>query len=218
MEPKLAYHLADIQMTSTLKHQNRIDAWRAYRGGGYNQAVTIGDYKVEFEEEDGVLIRLFVWSPRNIPCAAVYIHGDEPAALNKFEHDPSCVVAGNMVRGKGTRDMLNVVFQLLRQKGQPAVQLTDNSTIRCNNGMIVHLGMYYFIKHGKTWYEHYFGFKPINCVDQYEEAKRRRREMPNLDDLRSKPCEFFTRDVLRDLVVGQLGWSCFFDTTWEKAL
>jgi hypothetical protein len=218
MDPKLAYHRADIQMTSTLKHQNRIDAWRAYRGGGYPQAISMGPYKVEFEEEDGRLVRLFVWSPRNIPCAAVFVYGDEPAALNKFEYDPSCIVAGNMTRGKGTRDMLTFVFGLLRQKGQTAVQLTDNSTIRCENGMSVRLGMYYFIKHGKTWYEHYFGFKPINCIEEYEEAKRLRKRVLDLEFLKSQPCEFFTPAVLKEIVIHRLGWTCFFDTTWEKAL
>ena len=72
------------------------------------------------------------------------------------------------------------------------------------------------MKHGKTWYEHYFGFRPITHVDDYRRAKELRSSL-DLDFLQSQPCEYFMKDVIDELIA-KLKWSSFFKTTWEKKL
>lgn len=195
-------------MMSSLYHLGRM---RNYRGGGYSDSTTIGKYKVQFDEDEYDL-RVLIWNPDR-PCLNIVLSKDDKiAVLDSIEYDPRCVVEGNMKRGTETRDMMNFAFQLMKENGATTVQLTDKSTVLCN-GKKIKLGLMYFFKYGKTWYETYFGFYPIKHQERYEKAK----EIQKTLNLKDKPCEYFTDDVLQDLI-DQTKFSFLTDISWEKKL
>lgn len=77
--------------------------------------------------------------------------------------------------------------------------LTDKSTFQCN-GQKVNLSMYSFIRYGQTWYERKFGFYPTDHATEYEQVKRNRLKLPDLEDWKNKSCDSFTEPVVRDLM------------------
>jgi len=178
-----------------LKAQGKDTAWSNYFKGGSYETATLheGTYKVEFVKDSDSL-QMTIWNPDK-PCVVAYIHETDGASLDLLEYDPRCTVGKRMVRGSGTKEMLEFAFKLIKQQKQKTVQLTDASTFKCN-GKNIRLGLYYFIKYGKTWYEQHFKFYPITYVEEYKEAKRLRDESKELEFWKTQPCDYFTDDVL----------------------
>ncbi len=182
------------RVAQTLKAQGKDTAWANYFKGGSYETATLyeGTYKVEFMKDSDSL-QMTIWNPDR-QCVVAYIHDTDGASLDLLEYDPRCTVGKRMVRGSGTKEMLEFAFKMIKQQNQKTVQLTDSSTFKCN-GKNIRLGLYYFIKYGKTWYEQHFKFYPVTYVEEYNEAKRLRDESKDLEFWKIQPCEFFTDTV-----------------------
>ena len=195
-------------MISSLYHLKRRDIWTKY-GSGYADSKTIGKYKVEFDD-DGDDLRMFIWS-KDRPCVVIALSKSlKVAVLDGVYYSPECSIDGKMKRGEGTREMIQFALDMMRENGAESVELTDKSTVVCN-GKEIKLGLMYFFKYGQTWYEKYFGFKPINHKEDYELAKKIQKTL-NLQD---KPCDYFTPNVIKDLIV-KTGFTFLTDIAWRK--
>jgi hypothetical protein len=185
-------------MVGTLKTQDKFKSLchHVTRGGRYEDAVTIGKYKVQYDRDNGNT-RMLIWSP-DMPCVSILIHSDELATLDMLHYDRHCEVDGRMVKGNGTREMLKFAFNLLRKEGVKTIQLSDRSSVMCGRQKIP-LGFYYFLLHGKTWYERYFNFYPVTYVKNYEKAKELREELLDIDVLKQQSCDFFTNERLEEI-------------------
>lgn len=203
------------RMMSTLKGMGRKDQWRRYMTGkGYTDAKVIGKYKVQYDEDERDT-RILVWNP-NRPCVAMVIDkADNTAVIDSIEYDPDCTIDERMVLGEGTREMLEFSLDLLKSTGVKKVFLTDRSTIDCN-GNDISLGRMYFLKHGMTWYERYFGFQPIEGVqDEYVLAKKNRIELLDVEYVSAQPCDFFDDKTMRE-IFRYIGLEGFSDIVWVK--
>lgn len=197
-------------LSNTLIRCNRKDQWLRYAaGGGYTDAIQIGNYKIETQEDDRDK-RFLLWNPDR-PCIAMVLDKqDNVANIDSIEYNPTCTIDGKMKRGEGTRDMIQTAIQFLKQQGAKKIQLTDNSYITCNDTK-VRLGLMYFFKTGRTWYEKYFGFHPEpRYAKRYEQAK----QIQSTLGLSEKPCDYFTDDVLDDIVT-KVGIVFFDRIVWE---
>ena len=201
---KQKYHSS---MISSLWHLDRMDMWKKY-GSGYANSQTIGDYKVEYDDDDTDDKRIFIWS-KNRPCVAMVLSkSTNIAVMDGVYYDPNCTIDGKMKRGEGTRKMIEFALNLLRKNGVKRVELSDRSTIQCN-GKKIRLPIYYFFKYGKTWYEKNFGFKPLNHKDIY--LKYQKSVI-----LQDKPCDWFTDENIHDYLIKD--FSFLLDMTWYKDL
>lgn len=202
-------------MINSLRNLGRHDMIRRYFGGGYNEAILIDKYKVEFQENNNDS-RLFIWT-KDRPCIiAVISKADESAVIDSIEYNPDCTI-DTMKKGEGTREMVNFTLDLLKKNGAKIVSLTDKSSIKCGT-TDTRLGPMYFLKHGVTWYERYFGFKPEEKYSsKYQLMKKRREEMLDIDVLQSQPCEFFTNETI-DEIFEYIGFVFFFTMNWVKKL
>ena len=198
-------------MINSLIHLKRIPSWRRYfLGGRYEDSVTVGKYKVEFNDTPKDL-EMFFWNAEN-PCITMVLSKeDNVAVLNRLEYNEGCTIDGKMKRGKDTRDMILFAIDLIKSKGARSVQLTDNSTIQCN-GKTIRLGLMYFFKFGKTWYET-LGFEPMNYKEEYTQAKIIQKTL----NLKNQPCDYFTNSVLNKLIL-QTGFVFLNDMSWELLL
>jgi len=201
-------------MYNSLIEMGMDDRWSRYRGGGYTEAHQVGPYKVEIADE-GVDTRILLWNPLK-PCVSMVIEKQsKEAVFDLVEYDADCATP-QMTRGSGTRDMIHFGLDLLKQQGAIKVQLTDKSRVRCGTSK-VRLGLMYFLKYGQTWYEKYFGFYPSpEYIDQYEKLKNRRLEL-DIDFIAKQPCEYFTDDVLQD-ILSRIGYKFLQSIIWEKEL
>ena len=184
----------------------RVDHWSTMNGGGFDDSQIIGQYRVDIQNEDDS-IRMFIWS-NSRPCINISLSLiDYVAVMDGVYYHPTCSVNGKMERGEGT---LEFAIDFIKSKGAKEIQLADNSTVTCN-GKKIRLGLMYFFKFGKTWYETYFGFKPTEKYrEKYENAKR------NLI-LQDKPCDYFTDDILDDLSK-EYNITFFPYIAWTKSL
>ena len=197
-------------MMHSLIASGRTDQWSRYMtGGGYTEAIQIGKYKVE-TQEDEFDIRFLIWNPTR-PCVTMVLDKrDKTASMDSVEYNPQCNVNGNMKRGEGTREMIDFALSLLKQAGAKKVQLMDNSSVICN-GVKVRLGLMYFFRTGQTWYEKYFGFQP-----EPKYAARYATVQANLNPM-DKPCDYFTDDVIYELLADKK--MVFLpNVVWEKSL
>lgn len=184
---------------SQLKAMGRDEQWLRYMvGKGYDQSETIGQYKVDYDEDD-TDIRILIWNPKT-PCMIMAIDKhDKSAAVHVVTYNAKCTVDGKMKRGDGTRRMIQFGLDLLKKKGATSVSIMDNSTIECN-GQTIDLSAMYFLKHGMSWYEKYFGFQPAERFrTSYEKAKLMRTTHLDTKILKEQSCDFFTDDVIADL-------------------
>jgi hypothetical protein len=201
---KQKYHSS---MIVSLQHLGRTNLWTKY-GSGYSDAKTIGKYKVEFDEEEDTL-RMFIWS-KDRPCVVIALSKSEKVAVfDGIYYSPECTVDGKMKRGEGTREMIQFALDVMKANGAEKVELSDKSTVTCN-GKQIKLGYMYFFKYGQTWYEKYFGFQPINHKERYMKAK----EIQKTLGLQDKPCDYFTPDVIHDLIL-MTGFTFLTDIAWE---
>jgi hypothetical protein len=212
----MRYPEIDRIVQRSLKQVGKDDAWIRYLGGSYETAETIGDYRVEFSDESVGDKQFIIWN-HDTPCVTLYIHAaDKTAVLNSLYYSPDCIIQGNMRRGDGTRAMLEFAFSLAKDLGAQRIQLTDQTTIDCESTK-VKLGPFSLIRNGKTWYEKHFGFKPLpEYAEEYKHAKLVRSQLPDLENLKQMPCEYFTRKVTNDLM-SRVGLQ-FESIVWEKTL
>ena len=201
------YHSA---LKNSIINVGRIEMWGRFIGGGFKDAEIIGDYRVQFND-DGKDLRMFIWS-KTRPCINVVMSkSDSVAVMDGVYYNPGCTVSGQMLRGEGTRKMVDFAIKYIKSKGAKEIVLSDNSSVDCN-GTMIRLGPMYFLKFGVTWYEKYFGFKPTaEYYEQYEAAKNGQK----LLNLRDKPCDYFTNAVVDDLFL-QLGMVYFYKIAWYK--
>lgn len=201
----------DVIVQRSLRQIGKDDAWRRYTGGSYETSDTIGPYRIDIDRQDNGAIQFIVWNPET-PCVTVYVYEDE-AILSFLEYSPRCTTTGNMKRGEGTREMLEFVFDFAKKLGAKTIQLTDQSTIRCETGETIKLGPYSFFKTGKTWYEKHFGFAPTEEYrEEYENAKKLRKTL-SLGDI---PCAQFSRKTMNEFL--RKVELDFFGIVWEKTL
>ena len=183
-----------------------------YRGGAYADSTKIGKYMVE-SSEDEFDVHLIIWNPDR-PCLNASVdRAEKVAVLNTANYDPRCTTDGRMAKGEGIREMIRFFLKLLNEHGANKVELSDKSTVVCN-GSKIRLGLMYFFKFGETWYEKYFGFKPTEKYRGKYEAVKQKRHL--LGDLSKKPCEYFTDDVIDELV-NKIGFGFFYNISWEKS-
>jgi hypothetical protein len=213
----MKYPEIDRVVQLSLKRLGRDEEWIRYRGGSYETSELIGKYKVEYETQPNGDLQFILWNP-DMPCITMYVFkNDWTATLNLVKYSPMCTIDGKMKRGQGTREMLEFAFELAKKKGAERVQLNDESTITCESGQKIKLGPFSFIRSGRTWYEKHFGFKPLpEYEEEYEYARVLRSQLPDLDQLKQAPCEYFTRKVTNELM-RRLELS-FESIVWEKDL
>ena len=87
---------------------------------------------------------------------------DKVATLISIERGEDCFVD----RHNNTKGVVELAFQIAKDKGCNKFQLTDNSYISCKSGSF-HLSDVYFLTKGMTWYE---SILPITCID-YDKAQ-----------------------------------------------
>jgi len=109
-----------------------------------------------------------------------------------------CVEGDMTIQGEHTLFLFYVSIQILKLYTPVThIELLDNSKFSCTlpNGKIekMHLNHYYFLFHGKTWYQAKFGAYPFDPAQraQYESC------LKNFDDPAMKPASFDFRN--RDL-------------------
>jgi hypothetical protein len=191
-----------------------MEKWKSgiMKGGNYTTAKQIGEYKIEYFDDDDET-QLTIWNPDR-PCIVIVLIKElETAVLNLVEYDQRCTIDGRMEKGVGTRKMIQFALDLIKEAGAKKVELSDKSSVICD-GKKIKLGPMYFLKNGQTWYEKYFGFQPIRNKELYLKSKKIREEL----DLTDNPCSYFTDDVIYDLVrktefdkVNDYGWEKVFD-------
>ena len=213
----MKYPDIDTIVQRSLKRLGYDDKWIGFTGGSYETASTVGKYKVEFDTQPNGDVQFILWNP-NVPCVTIYIHMDTHiAVLNSLQYSPQCTIDGVMKRGQGTKEMLDFAFRLAKKLGASTIELEDESTILCETGEKIKLGPFYFLRYGITWYEKYFGFRPKSeYVDEYTVAKTLRKEQLDLNDLKAKPCSYFTRKVT-DSLLRRVELN-FGSIVWEKPL
>jgi hypothetical protein len=209
--PHSKYPNIDLIVHQSFRRLGKDDLWRRYTGGSYETSETIGPYKVDIDRQESGEIQFILWNP-NTPCVTVYVDKEE-AVMTLLEYSPRCTVDGNMKRGEGTREMMEFVFEFAKSLGAKTIQLSDQSTVRCETGEVIKLGPYSFFRTGKTWYEKHFGFAPTEEYrEEYEIAKELRKELP-LNDM---PCAQFNRRTMNELL--RKVHLDFFGIVWEKRL
>lgn len=191
-----------------------MEKWKSgfMKGGNYTTAKQIGEYKIEYFDDDDET-QLTIWNPDR-PCIVIVLIKElETAVLNLVEYDQRCTIDGRMEKGVGTRKMIQFALDLIKEAGAKKVELSDKSSVICD-GKKIKLGPMYFLKNGQTWYEKYFGFQPIRNKELYLKSKKIREEL----DLTDNSCSYFTDDVIYDLVrktefdkVNDYGWEKVFD-------
>jgi hypothetical protein len=194
----------------------RIGRGPSFFGGNYDTAETIGEYKIQ-KDEDEEYTHFLILNP-NRPCFVMYIEkASTVAVMSSLEYDARCTLDGKMTRGDGTRKMVEFALNLAKQHGATKIELQDESTIYCEElHAKVKLGPFSFLRQGKTWYEKHFGFLPTaEFQDEYEHAKELRKHL-DIQMLQSQPCSYFDRQTtntfLRKVELD------FYSMVWEKTL
>lgn len=200
-------------MMTSLWSLGRMDKWRGYyRGGGYKDAKQIGKYMVEFEDDEYDL-RMFIWREDNEPCVVIVMSKeDNVAVMDYLNYNPCCTIDKLMQQGSGTREMVIFALNLMKEHGAVKVQLDDRSVVPCKNGN-VSLSVMYFFKNGETWYEKYFGFKPVRFQKEYENAKKIQKTL----GLEKESCEYFQDNKNVITLINKIGFD-FNRTAWEVIL
>jgi hypothetical protein len=206
----------DVGLIRSLQQMGR-DDYVKHMGGGYEEAVQWGKYKVEISYA-GNDTRLVIWTPDDKPCITGLIaNEDKVAVIATANYSPSCTIDGNMKRGEGTREMFKDILKMLKVKGAVSVQLADKSSVMCE-GKEIELGPFYFLKHGQTWYEKYFGFKPSEKYRvKYEKVKENRLKLLEIERLKEAPCTDFTEEMVRELF-RHITFDFFDRIVWERSL
>ncbi len=200
-----------------LRKLHRKDYPLVYRGAGIENAKHIGKYSIETDISNDQ-IRLMFWSTDRLKCVDYVIDKeDNTASIQSLSYRNTCTVDGRMAHGKDMRDMINFSFKQVKKLGVKTVYLSDTSNIKCN-GKPIGLAAMYFLKFGQTWYEKYFGFKPSGKdAENYEAAKEKRLQIPNLQQLEAAPCDAFEYEPATD-ILRNIGLKRFHIFEWVKKL
>ena len=204
----------DKHMYPTLKAMGYDEWWSNYRfhrkGGSYTSAKTIGNYKVELEEDDERYPNIYIWNPDS-PCVMIGVDKQSKiGVLNRLIYNPKCTIDGRMERGEDTRKMIEFAFKFAKRYGVEKIQLMDKSTFDCH-GTEVDLAVHNLFKYGKTWYERCFDFYPTGkYADKFEEL---RSSIPRID----KPCTYFTKHII-DTLLPKYGINLIHSVSFEKKL
>lgn len=198
-----------------LHRLGRTKHWQSYamEGGGDTEVRIIDGFKVEITKTDEET-RFLIKSGR-IHCIRMSIYKEDTiASFLTAMYDAGCSIDGNMVRGeKGTRKMIQIGLDLLKEHGATQVVMTDTSHIPCE-GKHISLGAMYFLKYGMTWYEKYFGFKPAERHgEDYETAKLMRKKLLDIKTLKELQCSQFTDKFVSDMFK-QIGFTNFYIIEW----
>lgn len=120
----------------------RIGRGPDYFGGNYDEAETIGDYKVK-RYSDAKHEHFLILNPDK-PCFVMYIEkSSNVAVMSSLDYD--------MRRGDGTRKMVEFALNLAKENGATKMELQDESTIYCEELRAkVKLGPFSFLRQGKT--------------------------------------------------------------------
>lgn len=208
------------RLMAHLKRTGRDEQWIWYMaGGGYTESETIGEYRVDYDD-DGILNRILILRPTDKPCLVIALGKgeDKTASMDAVDFHPTCTIDGRMKRGDGTRNMIQFGLDIAKRKGATQVSITDNSHIDCENGQKIDLAGMYFLKYGMTWFEKYFGFKPIDKYrDAYEKAKDMRKKYLDTEQLKTLPCSYFTDDFIEELF-DHIKLKIFYRIEWIKPL
>ena len=185
-------------------------------GGGPTETRIIDGYKVEIITDDEAT--KFLIKSNRIHCIEMSIYKDDNvASFLTAMYDPGCTIDGKMVRSEGTRKMIQIGLDLLKEYGAASVAMTDTSNIPCE-GKDISLGPMYFLKYGMTWYEKYFGFKPAERHrESYEKAKEMRKKHLNTEKLKELPCSYFTDEFVGKMFA-HIGFTNFYIIEWIKPL
>jgi hypothetical protein len=185
-------------------------------GGGHTETRTIDGYKIDIIDDDEAT--KFVIKSNRIYCIEMSLYKDDSiASFLAAMYDPGCTIDGKMVRGEGTRKMIQIGLDLLKEFGAKEVAMTDTSNIPCE-GKDIGLGAMYFLKHGMTWYEKYFGFKPAERHrESYENAKKMRKKLLDIKTLKDLPCSHFTDKFIQDNFA-KIGFTNFYIIQWIKQI
>ena len=199
-------------LKNSIKNVGRNEQWGRYIGGDFKDSEIIHTYRVQLNHDKKDL-RMFIWS-RVRPCVNIVLSKeDNVAVMDGIYYNPGCTIDGKMIRGEGTRKMVRFAITYIKSKGAKEILLSDNSDILCN-GKMISLGAMYFLKFGVTWYEKYFGFKPVErFAKTYESAKILQKQL-NLQD---KPCDYFTDSVINHLL-SKVELAIFYKIAWSKKL
>lgn len=162
-----------LQSLKILGKDEMYNRYRKFAGGGYQEAIQVGKYKVEYSNDSGDT-RIMFYHPTGICINMVISKYDDNAVLDFVNYHPDCTSPEKMKRGDDTREMVEFAFSLLREEGCKKVELTDASTIQCGS-QEVKLGQMFFLKYGMTWYEKHFGFQPFGkYAGLFEKAREER--------------------------------------------
>jgi hypothetical protein len=206
------------QFLAQLHRLGRTDHWMKHSmmGGGETHTRIIDGYKVEITN-DAEATKFIIKSDR-IHCIEMSLYKDDnTASFLTAMYDAGCTIDGNMVRGEGTRKMIQIGLNLLKEFGATNVSMTDTSNIPCE-GKNIRLGEMYFLKYGMTWYEKYFGFKPAERHRAfYEEAKKMRKKHLDIANLKELPCSYFTDEFVHRQFA-RIGFTHFQLIEWTKPL
>ncbi len=208
------------RLMAHLKRTRRDEQWSWYMAGkGYTDSETVGEYKVDYDDDDHVN-RILILRPTGKPCLAIAIGkgDDKTASMDTVEFHPTCTIDGKMKRKDGSRKMIQVGLDIAKKNGATQVSITDNSNIDCENGQKIDLAGMYFLKYGMTWFEKYFGFKPTERHrEAYEKAKELRKKYLDTEKLKDLPCSYFTDEFIDDLF-DHIKLKIFYRIEWVKPL
>lgn len=202
------------QFLAQLHRLGRTDHWMKHmmNGGGDTETRIINGYKVDIINDDEAT--KFLIKSNRIHCIEMSLYkNDNTASFLASMYDPGCTIDGNMVRSEGTRKMIHIGLDLLKEFGAKEVAMTDTSNIPCE-GKDISLGAMYFLKYGMTWYEKYFSFKPDERHrDSYENAKKMRKKHLDIEMLKDLPCSHFTDKFIQDNFA-KIGFTNFYIIQW----
>lgn len=121
----------------------------------------IKDYLTENKELNKTLI-LYIGFKNlsDTPCAIVIIDETQP---DFYEAIIQSIGKQELICDDG-KSLMGLVIKFLKTLKVDRVILSDNSTIHISKNEKISLSKYYLLKTGKTWYEYWFNFKPIEPI------------------------------------------------------
>lgn len=140
------------------------------------------------------LDKVYVGGKKRCACFSVYVDEDDDSEepnLDAVGYDADCNVAGDMLRGSGTKQMMLVAFAFLRWRYPRAshkIVLRDKSKIACRRGDM-YLSSFYVLHYGQTWYQRHFDAYPYQeslrapLRTAIEDLSRYKRTKPDAEDV-----------------------------------
>lgn len=111
--------------------------------------------------------RLFIGN-KNYGCFLGLIYNNEPNELiiQDFMYNHKCNTTKNLLRISGMKNLMNVIKKYIKENLQhiKIMRLTDKAILECiseidNKKHNIILSNLYFLKYGRTYYQHKYNFK-----------------------------------------------------------